>query len=143
MKKLLTALLVVLLVFALSTGSAFAAAQQDSKKSDWHYVITRNNISYSVDMNSIKFIANNMLIFNVMFDNPDSDELIFVPTAVNASEKTYRYESVYILDRKMNNLKSKDTTPTKWFEIKENSPISHIVNYIVDNHPDTKPDTSK
>jgi len=133
----LRVLILVLLILVMSVGSVFAADQQDSKKADWQYIITRNNISYSVDMNSVKFPPKNMLFFSAIFDNYNTEEILLTSIIVNTTTREYRFEEGYTFDRK-DNIKSRHPTPSNWMQIGQDSPMEHIVYYIFEHHPSTK-----
>ncbi|MDU2064373.1 MAG: hypothetical protein E6713_05975 [Sporomusaceae bacterium] len=102
----------------------------------WEYVLTSTDVSYSVDMNSVR-VTNNLLIFWAMMDDNNNQELITPCIAVNPVTREFRFEEDYVYSKKTKERKHY-IKPTKWSKISPGSPIEQIVDYIIANHPGFK-----
>jgi len=129
MRKIISLSLLLLLI----CGICYA----QNKEAKWEYVVTRNNVSYSVDMNSVK-IASNTIVFWIAMDNENENKIGMIVTAVNPYSREYRFEEGYFYEKGTNKQLSHNVNPDQWRPIGKGSPIELIVDHVIKNHSATK-----
>lgn len=103
---------------------------------DWRHVITENDISFNIDMNSIEFTPDKKIVFSMIAEN-QADAFMFSLVTVNTSSRQHRIETAQLIDKKTLNIRQEHPT-TKWMPIDKGSSLDKIVNYIFEHHPATK-----
>ena len=129
MRKIISITLLILLV----CGVCYA----ENKEAKWQYVVTRNDVSYSVDVNSIKLVSNTIVFWMIM-DNNNENKIGMIDTAINPYSREFRFEEGYFYEKQTKKQLSHNTNPDQWKPIGKGSPIELIVDYVIKNHPDTK-----
>jgi hypothetical protein len=114
------------LLINLFTVTAFANGQ----KATWQYVLNKDNVIFSVDINSIN-VVNHTLRFSIMVDDRNQDVKSIVSTVVN-NQRQFLFTEAFIYDNR-NHKVHHETQPTKWKSIQPNSPMAYIVDFISKN----------
>lgn len=117
----------LLLLFIPTTSMA-------SSDSDWKYVLTRNDIVYSIDIESVKVIPIGLNFF-IAVDNKKENKVGIISTSVNVKTREFRFEHGSFYDSKTNQKLKTISRASSWKPIYKDSPIEIIVDYIIANHP--------
>lgn len=127
--------LICSLLLILGMTFTICSAQE---KADWQYVFSRNGVSYSVDMSSVRFPSGPIILFWLAGTDYNDNTIGMAPAAVNVSTREFRYEEFYIYDLTTKEKINATTKPSKWAPIGKGSPVELIVDYIFEHHPKTK-----
>lgn len=111
-------------------SSVIVSAEQ--KDTDWEYVITRNEVLYSVDMGSVKFF-NNKMFFWVASDDDNENKICLFYTVVNPYTREFRFDESHIYNKKTREEIFSSGKPTEWKYISPNSPMKIIVDFIFEH----------
>ena len=126
--------IILVLLLALLTSSLSSVLASEKKDAQWEYVLTRGELSYSVDMNSIKVVAGNrILLFWLAIQDENADKITLSAVAVNVKKHEYRLEEVYVYEVSSKKLLFSKNTPSDWKYVNPESPIDLIVDFIFKN----------
>lgn len=76
-------------IFVLLLLFCIPSISMASSEFKWEYVLTRNNTSYSVEMNSVHLIPIGM---NFLLASEDSDKLSLLSTTIDVGKMEFRFE---------------------------------------------------
>lgn len=124
--------LICFLLLILGMTITICSAQE---KADWQRVVTRNEMSYSVDMNSVRFPGGTIMLFCFSGTNYNKNTIAMAYVAVNVETREFRYEKFYTYDLTTQKELTAITMPSKWYSIGKGSVIELIVDYIIEHHP--------
>jgi len=102
------------------------------------FICTKNNISYSVNMDNIS-IYDDILVFNMIIDNPQDKDLKVVEIAVNNKTNEFRFDNGTRYDKKTNLRIDSEDKPTRWSPIEEGSVAKKAIDYVKNNYKETPP----
>jgi hypothetical protein len=122
-------------MFGLLSNICFA---EDKKQDDWQYVLSRNEVSYSVEMKSVNFAPGPTLLFWFAATDYNKNTLSMAYAAVNTAKREVKIEEYYIFDLKTKEQLFSTKKPSNWTPIEKDSPVEIVVTYIFQHHPETK-----